>query len=289
MENKASIGVIGGSGIYEIEGIEKLEEVAVETPFGQPSDKISICKVGDQAVAFLPRHGRGHRILPSEVNSRANLWALKSLGVKEVIAFTAVGSLKEELPPRTFVIPDQVIDKTYLRPNTFYGNGLVVHVAFAEPFCTRLRQAYLGACQETGITVVEGGTYVCMEGPQFSTEAESNLHRTWGASLIGMTVMPEAKLAREAELCYAPVALVTDYDCWREEEEAVTAGAVMEVMKDNVDAAKRMLPAVLEKLGKPEGCPCQDALAGAIMTQAEQIPAEQRQKVAVLAGRYLTK
>lgn len=283
----AEIGIIGGSGIYEIEGVRKLDEVAVTTPYGDPSDRILIAEVSGKRVAFLPRHGRGHRYLPSEVPYRANLWALKSLGVREVAAFTAVGSLREELPPRQFVVPDQVIDKTFRRPGTFFGEGLAAHVGFAEPFCPRLRRQCVAAARAAAIAVTDGGGFVCMEGPQFSTRGEATLHRSWGASLIGMTVMPEAKLAREAEICYASIALVTDYDCWREGEEAVNVEAVVATMTHNVAAAKQMLPGLIAAMGHPDGCHCQSALAGAIMTDLKLIPAATREKVKLLAGKYL--
>lgn len=283
---KAQIGVIGGSGIYEIEGVKKIEEVKIATPYGDPSDSIVICDIAGRQTAFLPRHGRGHRLLPSEVNSRANMWALKSLGVEQVIAFSAVGSLKADLAPKHFVVPDQVIDKTFRRPGTFYGEGMVAHVAFGHPFCNRLRAAAVTAAQGEKIAVTAGGTYVCMEGPQFSTKAESNLHRSWGASLIGMTCMPEAKLAREAELCYAVIALVTDFDCWHEEEADVTAAAVMETMKHNVTAAKRMLPGLLAALPATVDCGCRHALEGAIMSDPAVVPAAMKDKTKLFTGRF---
>ncbi|HNW92549.1 MAG TPA: S-methyl-5'-thioadenosine phosphorylase [bacterium] len=282
----ASIGVIGGSGIYEIDGVKKLGEVKLTTPFGAPSDSIAVCEIAGKRVAFLPRHARGHRILPSEVNTRANMWALKSLGVEQIIAFSAVGSLKAALPPRHFVVPDQVIDKTFRRPGTFYGDGVVAHVAFAHPFCDRLRRAAVAAAKAEKIAVTAGGTYVCMEGPQFSTRAESNLHRSWGAALIGMTCMPEAKLAREAEMCYAVIALVTDFDCWKEDEEHVTADAVVATMTHNVQAAKRMLPRLIAALDAAD-CSCRHALAGAIMSDPKRVPPATRKKLALLAGKYL--
>jgi 5'-methylthioadenosine phosphorylase len=232
------IGVIGGTGLYDIEGFTNKQEIDIDTPFGKPSDKIITGELCGKKIAFLPRHGKGHRILPSELNQQANIWALKSLGVEYCIAFTAVGSLKAKIAPKDIVLPDQIIDKTKHRPLSFYGNGIVVHVPFAEPFCEDLRHLVKDAAEKVDCKLHFGGTYVCMEGPQFSTRAESNLHRSWGASVIGMTAIPESKLAREAEICYASVALATDYDCWHEEEEDVTSDAVMAIVKENSETVK---------------------------------------------------
>jgi 5'-methylthioadenosine phosphorylase len=221
------IAVIGGSGLYEIDGARLIDTLDVSTPFGAPSDRIAIVDIGGERVAFLPRHGRGHRLLPSEVPARANIWALKSIGVEQIVSVSAVGSLGEEYSPGTFVLPDQLIDRTTRRPNSFFGDGVVGHVSFAEPFCHHMRERIAVVLQRTGHAFRDRATLVCMEGPAFSTRAESQLHRSWGAHLIGMTALPEAKLAREAELCYATVAMVTDWDCWRGEEEGVTLAMVL--------------------------------------------------------------
>jgi 5'-methylthioadenosine phosphorylase len=284
--SKADIGIIGGSGIYDVDGVKKIEEIKIETPYGDPSDTFLICEIAGKRVAFLPRHGRGHRLLPSEVNSRANMWAFKFLGVRQVLAFSAVGSLKAELAPKQFVVPDQVIDKTFRRPGTYFGDGIVGHVAFGHPFCERLRKIAVDAAAKEEIAVTDGGLYICMEGPQFSTRAESLHHVPLGASLIGMTAMPEAKLAREAELCYSIVALVTDYDCWHEDLDHVTVGAVMETMKANIANAKKMLPGLIAALPASVDCKCRHALDGAIMTDPAVVPAAAKERTALLTSRF---
>src|SRR5213080_956190 len=266
---QATIGVIGGSGLYSMEGMTDVEEVTVKTPFGDPSDVITIGKVEGVPMAFLPRHGRGHRISPTEIPVRANIWALKSLGVEWVISVSAVGSLREHIAPRDLIIPDQLFDRTKSRVNSFYEGGIVVHCTFAEPFCPTLSKLLLSSARELGdVKVHEGGTYVCMEGPLFSTKAESNVYRKWGMDIIGMTALPEAKLAREAELCYATIALATDYDCWHESHESVSVAQVVATMQKNVATAREVLRAAALALGRlgERTCPCAHALDHAVMT-----------------------
>lgn len=263
------IGVIGGSGVYEIEGIENLKEVKVNTPFGSPSDVIVVGMLSGVRCAFLPRHGRGHRILPSEVNSRANIYALKSLGVETILSISACGSLREDVKPRDFLIPDQIFDRTRNRQFTFFGEGIVGHVGFADPFCNSTREIVHNALQEIGISCHFGGTYVCIEGPQFSTKAESEVNRKHGFSIVGMTAVPEAKLAREAEICYATVGLVTDYDVWKEGEE-VTVETVIGNLRANVENSKKLIKHILPQLAKRQRtCQCPNALKYAVMTQAK--------------------
>jgi len=263
------LGIIGGSGLYDIEWLEHPRWEKVLGPFGAPSEELLTGEAGGIGLVFLPRHGKGHRIPPSEVNYRANIDALKRAGVTDVIAFSAVGSLREELPPGTFVIPDQFIDRTFARQKSFFSTGMVGHVSMAHPVCSRLGDALAAAAEEAGVPAVRGGTSLVMEGPQFSTRAESDLHRGWGCSVVGMTSMPEAKLAREAELCYATVAMVTDYDCWREDEAHVTAEQVVAVMERNIIAARALLRRVVPRLrNRSAPCPhgCDRALDGALMT-----------------------
>lgn len=288
---QATIGVIGGSGLYRMEGMTEVEEVAVQTPFGDPSDVITVGKVEGVSMAFLPRHGRGHRISPTEVPVRANIWALKSLGVEWLISVSAVGSLREQIAPRDLVIPDQVFDRTRSRVNSFFEGGIVVHCTFADPFCSTLSQLLLEAARELGdVKVHAGGTYVCMEGPLFSTRAESNTYRSWGMDIIGMTALPEAKLAREAELCYAMIACATDYDCWHETAESVTVEMVIGNLSANVANAQRILRSVAQKI--PTGrnastCECSSALATAIMTDRSLIPPAVQEKYSLLIGKYM--
>jgi len=288
---RATIGVIGGSGLYRMEGMTDVEEVAVETPFGDPSDVITVGKVEGVSMAFLPRHGRGHRLSPSEIPVRANIWALKSLGVEWVISVSAVGSLREHIAPRDLIIPDQLFDRTKSRVNSFFEGGIVVHVTFADPFCSTLSKLLLEAAHELGdVKVHEGGTYVCMEGPLFSTRAESNVYRSWGMDLIGMTALPEAKLAREAELCYATIACATDYDSWHESEEPVTVEMVIGNLSANVANAQRILRSVAKKIPADRSantCGCPDALATAILTDRSKIPGEVKEKYSLLIGKYL--
>jgi len=287
----ASIAVIGGSGLYSMEGMTDVEEVAIQTPFGDPSDVITVGKVEGVSMAFLPRHGRGHRISPTEIPVRANVWSLKSLGVEWVISVSAVGSLREHIAPRDLVIPDQLFDRTRSRVNTFFEGGIVVHCPFAEPFCPTLSKLLLDSAHELGdVKVHEGGTYVCIEGPLFSTKAESRTYRSWGMDIIGMTALPEAKLAREAELCYAIIACVTDYDVWHESEESVTVEMVISNLSANVANAQRILRRVAQKIPADRSantCDCPSALATAILTDRSKIPAEVKEKYSLLVGKYL--
>ncbi len=288
----ATIGVIGGSGLYRMEGMSDVEEVAVETPFGNPSDVITIGKVEGVPMAFLPRHGRGHRISPTELPVRANIWALKSLGVEWVISVSAVGSLRDQIAPRDLIIPDQLFDRTKSRLNSLYEGGIVVHCTFAEPFCSTLSGLLLESARELGdVKVHAGGTYVCMEGPLFSTKAESNVYRSWGMDIIGMTALPEAKMAREAELCYAVIACATDYDCWRESEESVTVEMVIGNLSANVANAQRILRSVAKKIPanrRSNTCECPTALATAIMTAPSLIPEVTKEKYHLFIGKYLS-
>lgn len=284
---RAEIGIIGGSGLYEIDGLHQVKQVTVATPFGSPSSPVVLGEMDGVRVAFLSRHGRGHRLSPSEINYRANVYALKAIGVRRVISVSAVGSMKDSVKPGDVVLPDQFIDLTKRRLSTFFEGGVVAHVAFGDPVCASLATSLLGAGRSVGATVHQGGTYLCMEGPQFSTKAESNLYRQWGVSVIGMTNMPEAKLAREAELCYATVALVTDYDCWHEIEEPVTVEAILATLCANVALAKRLLRAAVKSAASVTSCPCQQALQHAIVTAPDTIPAGLRRKLALLTERVL--
>lgn len=288
---EARLAVIGGSGLYEIEGLSDIEEVRVKTPFGDPSDTIVLGSLGGARIAFLPRHGRGHRILPTELPVRANIWALKSLGVECIVSVSAVGSLKEDVRPLDIVIPDQIIDRTKSRVHTFFGEGIVVHCTFADPFCTALSQLLYQAANRQGGTqgphVHPAGTYVAMEGPFFSTRAESNLYRSWGASVIGMTALPEAKLAREAEMCYATIACVTDYDCWHEVHESVSIDMIVANLMQSVDAAKEIIKSASAQLPARRECGCATALKDAIITSKESIPPHRKQELALLIGKYL--
>jgi 5'-methylthioadenosine phosphorylase len=284
---KAKVGVIGGSGLYQMEDLADIEEVRVSTPFGDPSDAITLGTLAGVRVAFLPRHGRGHRLLPTELPVRANIYALKSLGVEQIISVSAVGSLREELAPTHLVVPDQLIDRTRSRVNTFFGDGVVVHVGFADPFCPQLSHLLLEAGRESGATIHQGGTMIVMEGPLFSTRAESQLYRSWGASIIGMTALPEAKLAREAEICYATLACVTDYDCWHEEYDQVTIEMVVANLLKNVQVSKEILRRVVTRLPQERECPCATALKDAIITTRDQIPPQAKERLALLIAKYL--
>ena len=281
----ARVGVIGGSGFYEL--LENAREVRLETPFGDPSDAFFLGEIGGVPVAFLPRHARGHRILPSEVNYRANIWGMKALGVHYVLSASAVGSLREELRPLDIVVPDQLYDRTKARPSTFFGEGVVVHMGFADPFCPYVSRQIAAAGRAAGATMHEGGTYVCIEGPQFSTRAESNVYRRQGFDIIGMTNLQEAKLAREAELCYATMALVTDYDVWYEGEEDVTLEQVLENVRRNVETAQAIVRRVVPALDLERDCGCRHAVEHAINTPAELIPEGTKEKLDLLIGRYL--
>ncbi len=283
----APIGIIGGSGLYRMEGLALDRAVAVKTPFGDPSDAVHLGNLDGAPVAFLARHGEGHRFTPSEVNYRANLWALKSLGVERLICVSAVGSLQDRDRPGELRLVSQFIDKTRHRQDTFFGDGLVAHVSFAEPTCAPMSKALLAAGHELKLPIEGDALYVCMEGPAFSTRAESRLHQAWGADLIGMTQVTEARLAREAELCYACIALVTDYDAWRDEEEGVDAASVLEVMHANVDKAQRLLRKVVPKLsGLPRPCHCGASLKAALFTAPEAVTPEARQRLDLLVSKY---
>jgi 5'-methylthioadenosine phosphorylase len=284
---KAEIGIIGGSGLYTMPGLTNVREERVTTPFGDPSEAFILGELEGRSVAFLARHGRGHRILPSELNFRANLFAMKMLGVERILSLSAVGSLKEEHKPTDFVIPDQFIDRTYARVSTFFGEGIVAHVGFGDPICASVGCVFKKACDAVGVVGKSGGTYVCMEGPQFSTRAESNLYRSWGADVIGMTNLQEAKLAREAEICYATMAMVTDYDCWREGHDDVTVDQVVAVLHQNADNAAKVVRAAIAAMPTERSCGCGDALKYAILTDRKAIPAEARQKLAILLDKYL--
>ena len=285
VNDSAKVGVIGGSGFYEL--LDSAREVALDTPFGPPSDSYFLGDIGGVPVAFLPRHARGHRILPGEVNYRANIWGMKALGVHYVLSASAVGSLREELRPLDIVVPDQLFDRTKARPSTFFGDGVVVHMGFADPFCPALSKALVEHGRSVGATVHEGGTYVCMEGPQFSTRAESNAYRQLGFDIIGMTNLQEAKLAREAELCYATMALVTDYDCWFEGEADVTLEQVLSNVKRNVETAQAIVRSVIPSLDLACDCGCRHAVEFAINTPADLIPAATKEKLDLLIGKYL--
>ena len=281
------VGVIGGSGLYQIDGLSDVREVELATPFGAPSDAFVTGVLGGVRMVFLPRHGRGHRVSPSEINFRANIWGLKRLGVTRIVSVSAVGSMREDVKPGDFVVIDQFFDRTRHRPDTFFGEGCVAHVMFADPVCGEVRRALLSAGRELGLSVRDGGTYMNMEGPQFSTRAESRLYRSWGIDVIGMTNLQEAKLAREAELCYATIAMATDYDCWHETHESVTVEAIIAVMQQNVGNARKLIGAAVPRLAGARGCSCDSALAHAIMTAPEQIPAATRAKLALLIDKYL--
>ena len=287
MNENVDIAIIGGSGIYDVSLFDNVRDIDVDTPFGPPSDSITIGEYGDKTVCFLPRHGVGHRICPSHLNSRANIFALKKLGVKRIIAASAVGSLKQELAPLDIVIPDQIYDRTRSRPGTFFEDGIVVHMGFADPFCPALSKTILDVTKEKNYNVKSGGTYVCIEGPQFSTRAESRVYQTLGFDIIGMTAIPEAKLAREAEMCYSMIATVTDYDVWSEED--VTIGTIIENATTNEAAVKDIITATIDKVSTSQDCLCKDALAGAITTVHSMIPYETKQKLKPLIGRYLVK
>jgi 5'-methylthioadenosine phosphorylase len=288
---QATIGVIGGSGLYQMDGLSDVQEVRVETPFGVPSDAITVGRLGDVSLAFLPRHGRGHQLNPTEVPSRANIWALKRLGVQWVFSVSAVGSLREDYAPLHLVIPDQIFDRTRLRPGSFFEGGVVVHASFADPFCPHLSDLLWETMSGMNdVATHRGGTLVCIEGPLFSTKAESHIYRQLGCDLIGMTALPEAKLAREAELCYATIACVTDYDVWRESEETVTVEMVVANLHKNVANAQRIIRELAGRLPADRSaspCGCSNALANAILTDPAAIPASVRERYALLLEKYL--
>jgi 5'-methylthioadenosine phosphorylase len=286
-DDRADVGIIGGSGLYEIDGFTDVREVAVDTPFGAPSDRLVVGKLEGRSVAFLPRHARGHRLLPSELNFQANVFALKTLGVERILSVSAVGSLKETYAPLHIVIPDQLVDRTAQRRSTFFGRGLVAHVAFAHPFCPDLSRAAAEACREAGATFHVGGAYVCIEGPQFSTRAESELYRSWGMDVIGMTNLQEAKLAREAEICYATLALVTDYDCWHPDHDSVTVDMIVQTLMKNAETAQRAIAEAITKLPVTRSCECGSALKYALITRPDAISARVKSDLSPLIGKYV--
>ena len=287
--DKVSIGVIGGSGLYEMEGLTRIKTIKITTPFGKPSDDYILGTLNNKRVAFLPRHGRGHRMLPTDINYRANIYGMKKLGVEQIISVSAVGSMKEEINPGDIVIPDQFYDLTKHRRSTFFGDGIVAHVGMAEPVCADLCTILTEAGMHVGATVHRNGIYICMEGPQFSTRAESLTYRQWNVDVIGMTNATEAKLAREAEICYSTIALATDYDCWHHSEEAVSVEAVLEVMKHNVETSKAMIREAVRKLPAVRTCSCGDALKNTIMTPERLIPAKMKKDLAPIIGKYMMK
>jgi len=283
---KAEIGIIGGSGLYTMPGFAAQQEAAIDTPFGAPSDSFVVGSLAGRQVAFLARHGRGHRLSPSEINFRANIYAMKSLGVERIISLSAVGSLKEEHRPLDFVLPDQFFDRTRGRASTFFGGGLVAHVSFADPICPGLASLLGQACAASGVPAKSGGTYLCMEGPAFSTKAESNVYRSWGMDVIGMTNLTEAKLAREAEICYVTVAMVTDYDCWHPHHDAVTVNEIIANLMKNAENACRVVADAVGRMPAARACKCGTALAHAIITDRKLVNETTRQKLGILVDKY---
>ncbi len=284
---KARIGIIGGSGLYEMEGLLRAKRVKVKTPFGNPSDDLLVGNLQGVPVAFLARHGKGHRILPSEINFRANIFAMKQLGVERIFSVSAVGSMKEEIRPGDLVIPHQFYDHTKRRVSTFFGDGIVAHVSFAHPVCEDLCRSIRDAAEAEGAGRHWGGTYLCIEGPQFSSKGESLIYRQWGVDVIGMTNLPEAKLAREAEICYATLAMVTDYDCWHEAEEAVTVEAVVAILEKNVELAKRIIRRCIGSIPARRTCPCAEALKGAVITAPKAVSQKVKRRLKPLIGKYI--
>jgi 5'-methylthioadenosine phosphorylase len=283
----AVVGVIGGSGLYHMEGLADIREVEVKTPFGKPSDKFIKGKLGKTQLVFIPRHGKGHRWLPTEVNFRANIFGMKKLGVERIIAVSAVGSLREEIAPGDLVVPDQAIDRTTQRPSTFFGRGIVAHVSLADPFCKDLSERLCNAATQARAKVHPKGTYLCMEGPQFSTRAESHLYRSWGADVIGMTNLQEAKLAREAEICFGTLALATDYDCWNQAAGDVEIEHVLEILAQNVELAQKIIGHVVQSLEDVRSCACASSLKNAIITERSRIPKKVRADLRPIIGKYL--
>jgi 5'-methylthioadenosine phosphorylase len=284
---KPTIGIIGGSGLYSMPGFEQVEEVLLDSPWGRPSDDYVVGRLSGHQVAFLARHGRGHRISPSELNFRANIYGFKQLGVERILSLSAVGSLKEEHSPLRFVIPDQFFDRTRGRVSTFFGEGLVAHISFADPVCPQLSEVVREACVQSSVDVFKGGTYLCMEGPAFSTKAESNVYRSWGMDVIGMTNLQEAKLAREAEICYVTVAMVTDYDCWHAEHAAVTVTDILANLNKNASNAAKVVAAAVAAMPTERECKCGSALAHALITDPKTVPETTRRKLELLVGKYL--
>jgi 5'-methylthioadenosine phosphorylase len=285
--SRAEIGIIGGSGLYSMPGLSRIKEVRLKTPFGKPSEAYVVGTLEGRNVAFLARHGRGHRILPTELNFRANIHGFKQLGVERILSISAVGSLKEEHKPLDFVIPEQFFDRTRHRIDTFFGNGIVAHIAFADPICPELARVVETACKTAGVTGKRGGTYLCMEGPQFSTRAESNVYRSWNMDVIGMTNVQEAKLAREAEICYVTIAMVTDYDCWHPRHDSVTVDQIVAVLVKNAENATRVIRQTVAAMPSGRDCKCGSALAHAILTDRDKIPAATRQKLKLILDKYL--
>lgn len=284
---EAKVGVIGGSGIYEIDGVKIIKKLDINTPWGKPSDSIVITEIENVTTAFLPRHGKGHFILPHEVNYKANIAALKMIGVEEILAFSAVGSLKEEIKPLDFIIPDQVIDRTKSRQSTFFGNGVAAHISFAHPFCARLHEIIKPAAKKIGVTLHTNETVICMEGPAFSTRAESNMYRSLGAGIINMSTIPEAKLAREAEICYSIICMSTDYDCWKEDEEHVNVEMLINNLNRNAANAKNLLLALLPHMGKERTCTCKETVKNSIITAPEkQNPIQKKKLKKILPGYF---
>jgi 5'-methylthioadenosine phosphorylase len=285
---QAEIGIIGGSGLYSMPGLTNVREEVLTTPFGDPSDAFVLGDHNGRRVAFLARHGRGHRLLPSELNFRANIHAMKQLGVERIVSVSAVGSLKEEHKPTDFVLPDQFIDRTFLRTATFFGDGIVGHVAFGDPICATVSEAAAQACAEVGVVAKRGGTYICMEGPQFSTKAESNLYRSWGADVVGMTNLQEAKLAREAEICYATIAMVTDYDCWHPHHDSVTIDQIVAVLHQNAENAAKVVSSTVAAMPVARTCACATAAQYAILTHPSAIPVAAKERLHLLFGKYFS-
>jgi 5'-methylthioadenosine phosphorylase len=285
----ARIAVIGGTGLYDIEGLAEIKEVRPETPFGKPSDTIIVGKLGGAGIAFLPRHGKKHTINPTNVPSRANIYALKALGVEFIIASNSCGSFKEELKPGHLLVPDQIIDRTRQRQSTFFDGGIVAHIAFADPFCPVLSDIIYEAAREVGATVRKGGTFIAMEGPAFSTRAESRLYKAWGADVLGMTVLPEAKLAREAEICYASIACITDYDSWHESKATVSVETILTTMRHNIDFAKKTIKLAAGRLPEKRQCGCVDALGPAIVTDLKLASANEKKRLGILIEKYTKK
>ena len=282
------IGIIGGSGLYKIEGIKDIKQVKIETPFGEPSDKFTVGNIEGKEVVFLPRHGIGHRISPSEINYRANIFGMKKLGVERIISVTACGSLKEQIKPLDFVVVDQFVDRTNRARNmTFFEKGIVAHIVFAHPICEELSRVVYEAGKTLKLNMHKGGTYINMEGPAFSTLAESNLYRSWGIDVIGMTNMPEAKLAREAEICYSTLACVTDYDCWHPQQESVTIDMVIQNLSKNIENAKKIISEIIRKLSEKRSCVCKDALQYAIVTDTKLIPEKTKNDLKIIIGKYV--
>ena len=285
----AEIGVIGGSGLYQMEGLEGIEEVKVDTPFGDPSDNFIVGKLMGKRVAFLSRHRRGHAIQPSDINFRANIYGMKKLGVSRIISVSAVGSMKDNIHPEEIVIPDQFYDNTKRRISTFFGDGIVAHVSLADPVCSNLAGTLYQSAVKVGAKVHNGGVYICIEGPQFSSRGESYIYKSWGVDIIGMTNVTEAKLAREAELCYSTIALVTDYDCWHHEEEAVTTDAIIAILNKNVDTSKKIIKEAVSRVSADSGCGCRNALKDAIITSRDGIPSETRERLGLIIGKYISR